>query len=207
MEVTMPSEATTTVEVPGYHGRAVRVAAGARIRVTDVEGAQIGDMFAISASDRFEYLSPAQTRNFVRRLFPSVGDPFHTNRHRPILTFLEDHSPGPHDMLFAPCDQKMYEEVGFSGPHRSCRSNFLEATHEIGLEMDVVPDPVNLFQNTPAQADGSLALYETRSKAGDSVTFRAEMDLVFVLTACSADVGEINVNGGTSTPLRIEVFA
>ncbi len=203
----MASETTTTLEVPGYHGRAVRVAAGARIRVTDVEGAQIGDMFAISAADRFEYLSPAQTRNFVRRLFPAVGDPFHTNRHRPILTFLEDHSPGPHDMLFAPCDQKMYEEVGFEGPHRSCRSNFLEATHEIGLEMEVVPDPVNLFQNTPALPDRSLALYGTQSRPGDSLTFGAEMDLVFVLTACSADVGEINVNGGKSTPLLIEVFS
>jgi len=203
----MAETATATVLVPGYHGKAVRASAGARIRVTDVEGSQIGDMFAISADDRFEFLSPAQTRNFVRRLFPAVGDPFHTNRHRPILTFLEDHSPGPHDMLFAPCDQRMYEEVGFEGSHRSCRSNFLEATQEIGLEMDVVPDPVNLFQNTPAQADGSLALYETRSKPGDWVMFRAEMDLVFVLTACSADVGEINVNGGKSTPLRIEVFA
>lgn len=204
----MPSETpTTTVDVPGYHGRAVRVPAGARIRVTDLEGSQIGDMFAISAEDRFEFLSPAQTRNYVKRLFPAVGDPFQTNRHRPILTFLEDRSAGPHDMLFAPCDQKMYEEEGFEGPHRSCRSNFLEATREIGLEMEVVPDPVNLFQNTPAQVDGSLALYETRSKPGDSVSFRAEMDLVFVLTACSADVGAINVNGGRSTPLRIEVFA
>lgn len=204
----MASEtATTTVEVPGYHGKALRVPAGARIRVTDLEGAQIGDMFAISQTDRFEYLSPAQTRNYVRRLFPTPGEPFHTNRHRPILTLLADDSPGPHDMLFAPCDQKMYEEVGFEGPHRSCRSNFCEATREIGLEMEVVPDPVNLFQNTPVQPDGSLALYETQTRAGDSITFRAEIDLVFVLTACSADVGEISVNGGKSTPLRIEVFA
>lgn len=199
--------ATTAVEVPGYHGKALRVPAGARIRVTDIEGTQIGDMFAISQADRFEFLSPAQTRNFVRRLFPAPGEPFHTNRHRPILTLLVDDSPGPHDMLFAPCDQKMYEEVGFEGPHRSCRSNFFEATGEIGLEMEVVPDPVNLFQNTPAQADGSLALYKTQTRAGDSITFRAEMDLVFVLTACSADVGEISVNGGKSTPLRIEVFS
>ncbi|NNL86668.1 MAG: DUF1989 domain-containing protein, partial [Myxococcales bacterium] len=90
--------------------------------------------------------------------------------------------------------------------HRSCRGNFLEATREIGLDMPVVPDPVNLFQNTPAQADGSLALFETQSRPGDSITFRAEMDLVFVLTACSADLGEINVNGGKSTPLRIDVI-
>ncbi len=203
--MTSGAAAVQSVTVPGYHGRAVRVSGGSTIRVTDVEGSQIGDMFAISEDDRFEYLSPAQTRNFVRRLFPSIGDPFHTNRHNSILTLVADDSPGPHDMLFAPCDQKMYEEEGFVGDHRSCRGNFFEATREIGLDMPVVPDPVNLFQNTPAQPDGSLALFETLSRPGDSITFRAEMDLVFVLTACSADLGEINVNGGKSTPLRIDV--
>lgn len=199
--------ATTILEVPGYTAKAVRVQSGSRIRVTDIRGSQIGDMFAIAAENRFEYLSPAQTRNFIRRLFPAVGEQFYTNQHRPILTFLEDHSPGPHDMLFAPCDQKMYEEVGFTGPHRNCRDNFLQATAELGLQMPLVPDPVNIFQNTPVEADGRLSIYETPSKAGDFVTFRAEIPLIFVLTACSADFGEINVNRGGSTPLRIEVFS
>lgn len=203
----MTESAATVVEVAGYTAKALPVQAGARIRVTDVCGSQIGDMFALSAENQFEYLSPAQTRNFIRRLFPLPGEQFYTNQHRPILTFLEDHSPGPHDMLFAPCDQKMYEEVGFAGPHRNCRENFLQATTEVGLRMPLVPDPVNIFQNTPVESDGRLAIYVTPSKAGDYVVFRAEMSLIFVLTACSADFGEINVNSGGSTPLRIEVFS
>ena len=65
----VPTTPTTSIEVPGYTGKAVAVTAGSRICVTDIHGSQIGDMFSISAENKFEYLSPAQTRNFVRWVF------------------------------------------------------------------------------------------------------------------------------------------
>ena len=64
----------STIEVPGYSGKAVMVKSGAGIRLTDLCGSQIGDIFAISAEDHFEFLSPSQTRLFVKKLFPSVGE-------------------------------------------------------------------------------------------------------------------------------------
>jgi uncharacterized protein YcgI (DUF1989 family) len=51
------------------------------------------------------------------------------------------------------------------------------------------------------------------SKAGDYVVFRAEMDIYFVVTACSMDVdihtkkGVVRLNGGKSTSLKVEVFS
>ena len=196
-----------SIVVPGYEGRAVRVGAGEVIRVTDIEGTQIGDMFALSASHPGEeYLSTAETRSVTWRLFPKVGERFYTNLRRPILTFVEDRSPGIHDMLFSACDQPMFEELGVVGPHANCRDNFLSAVAELGVSMAVVPDPVNIFQNTPVDALGGLSSEVTPSKPGDHVCFRAEMDLIFVLTACSVDIGLNLPNGGRSTPLRIDIL-
>ena len=87
------TQAISTVEVPGYSGKAVKVKSGNGIRLTDLCGSQIGDIFAISLEDHFEFLSPSQTRLFVRKLFPSVGEAFYTNRQRPILTFMEGWTP------------------------------------------------------------------------------------------------------------------
>ena len=194
------------VEVPGYSGQFVFVKRGAFIRITDVCGTQIGDLFAISRENDFEFLSASVTRSVTWRLFPQVGQSFYTTSRRPILTFLEDHSPGIHDMLFAPCDQGLYEEVGWKGPHPNCRDNYLAAALEAGIKHTFVPDPVNIFQNTPSQRDGVLLSEVTPTKPGDYLVLRADLDLVLILTACSVDIGLNQPNGPKSTPLRIEVL-
>ena len=48
---------------------------------------------------------------------------------------------------------------------------------------------------------GKLKVLPPRSKAGDYITFRAEMDLVVGLTACSAP----DSNGGTFKPIHYRV--
>lgn len=197
----------TKIEVPGYSGLAVGVKRGSLVRVTDICGAQIGDLFALSEANHLEYLSAAVTRAVIWRLFPRVGESFYTNLRRPILSFLEDTSPGIHDMLFAPCDQLLFEELGYKGAHPNCRDNYLSAVAKAGVKHTVVPDPVNIFENTPARSDGTLVANLTPTKPGDYVTFRAEMDILFVLTACSCDIGLNNINGGKSTPLQIEISA
>ena len=195
-----------TLEVPGYGGKAIPVAVGSLIRVTDVQGTQIGDVFAVSQKDHSEFLSPSITRAVHARLFPKVGDVFWTNAHQPILTFVEDRSPGIHDMLFASCDRQLFEALGVEGYHANCRDNYLGAAAEIGIGHGIVPDPVNIFQNTPVESNAELSVHMTPSRPGDYVTFRAEMDIFFILTACSCDIGLNNINGGVSTPLRIDVF-
>jgi uncharacterized protein len=195
----------TKLEVPGYSGRAVPVNRGSLIRVTDICGKQIGDLFALSEENHLEYLSAAVTRAVTWRLFPTIGQCFYTNLRRPILTFLEDTSPGIHDMLFAPCDQLLFEDLGFRGPHANCRDNYLDAIAKAGVQHTIVPDPVNIFENTPARSDGTLVAEVTPTKPGDYVTFRAEMSILLVLTACSCDIGLNNIIGGKSTPLQIEI--
>ncbi|MFQ5633398.1 MAG: hypothetical protein ACE5I1_31920, partial [bacterium] len=46
------------------------------------------------AGDPGEVLSPAVTRLATFRMFPAPGEQFHSNRRRPMLTFLKDAAPG-----------------------------------------------------------------------------------------------------------------
>jgi uncharacterized protein YcgI (DUF1989 family) len=191
--------------VPGYRGGAVPVAKGSLIRVTDVEGCQVGDLFALSRDDPREHLCTERTRAVLNRLFPRVGQPFYTNRYRPALTFITDHSPGIHDTLYAACDPGLYAFMGAGDGHPSCHANFLSAVGTLGLDITDVPGPVNLFQNTPVGPDGELIVGRSPTAPGDYVEFRAELDLFLVLTACSYDLDEIFI-GGESTPLRLQVL-
>ena len=51
-----------TVEVPGYASRGLPVNAGSTIRLTDVEGCQVADLFALVVENPAEYLCTARTR-------------------------------------------------------------------------------------------------------------------------------------------------
>jgi len=191
------------VVVPGYEGRYVKVTQGQLIRVTDLEGTQIGDMFCHLSHDPGEFLSTSVTRLVYRTLFPKVGEYFYTNRHRPILEFVADNSPGFHDLLMAPCDAEMYAHRGFPD-HPNCRDNYKLTARQAGLEDRLVPDPVNIFQVTPVHSDGTITVERTQTQPGDNVVFRAEHDVTVIVTACSSDTGDIN--GGCSTALSLEVF-
>ena len=69
------------------------------------------------------------TKPSIEKLFPREGDAAYTNHRRPIVTLLEDRSPGQHDMQYAACDRWRYIELG--GPehadHASCENNLHQA--------------------------------------------------------------------------------
>jgi uncharacterized protein YcgI (DUF1989 family) len=182
--------------------RAISVAAGELVRVVDVDGHQVGDMWAIDAADPGLWLSTGHTRDRCERLFPAVGGQFRDQHGEPILRLVADTSPGLHDMLFPPCDRWLYESRGLAG-HPNCRDNFLAAVASAGISPPVVPAPVNLFQNSGPQPDGRLLVGTAASRPGDAISFRAERDLIFVLTACSVDYPPLN--DGHCGPLRIEI--
>jgi uncharacterized protein YcgI (DUF1989 family) len=177
------------VDIPAREARAVRVAAGRSLRVVDVCGGQVGDLFAFWADDLGEHLSAAHTRAEHFRLFPRIGQAFLTNRRRPILQLEADTSPGFHDMLFAACDAQRYANDGVVGHHASCAENLQSALARLGLGPVPVPQPVNLFENIPALPDGTLDWRAPASAAGEHVQLRAERDCVIVVSACPYDLG------------------
>jgi uncharacterized protein len=194
----------TVIDVPAREGRGVRVAAGQRFRVIDVEGGQVADTFAFRADDVSEYHSAEHTRAVVSRLFPLVGEQFVTNHRRPILTLEEDRSPGVHDMLCAACDPERYAGLGVEGWHASCQENLRSAMASLGVPGVEVPQPINLFMNIPVREGGELGWEPAPTAAGDSVTLRAEMDCYVVVSACPQDI--VPINGLNPTPIAIELL-
>jgi uncharacterized protein YcgI (DUF1989 family) len=190
------------IVVPAGAGRAVLVREGERVRVVDVEGGQVGDVFAFVAQDPGEHLSASHTRTSTGRLFPLVGEQFVTSRRRSILTLVGDTSPGVHDMLIAACDPARYRTLGIE-QHASCADNLRNAMAQIGMTIGSVPQPVNVFMNIPIGVNGDLQWLAAPSLAGDAVTFEAVLDCVVVVSACPMDVNSIN--GERPTPLAIEI--
>jgi uncharacterized protein YcgI (DUF1989 family) len=196
-------QTTETIHVGAREGRAVAVPAGGAFRVIDVEGKQVADLFAFNAEDVSEHHSAMHTRAAVDRLFPRVGEAFMTNRRRPILTLERDDSPAVHDMLIAPCDPERYQGLGVDGWHASCQENLELAMRELGHDGICIPQSVNLFMNIPVGDDGALGWEPAPTRAGDSITLRAAMDCVVVVSACPQDIVPINDCNPTAVAIEL----
>ncbi len=198
-------EASVRYIVPARQGRAVRLAPGQRLKIINTHGTQVCDTWAFNVYLLQEFLSMEHVRPWINRLTPKTGDALVTNHRRPILTLLEDTSPGIHDTTIAACDIYRYQTLGVEGYHDNCTDNLRMALKAIRLRAPEVPSPFNLWMNTPYKVDGTLDWLSTVSKAGDYVLFQAEMECVVVMSACPQDL--VPVNGKDCIPhdLHFEV--
>lgn len=193
--------------VPASHGRAFKVKAGDLIRISTPIGTQVADFWAFAAGDPYEHLSMDNTRSVNSNIFVAKGTALVSNHRRPMLTVVEDTSPGRHDTLLCPCNPAIYRELGVSGDHRSCVGNLHEALAEEGLKIPFTPASLNLFMNVPVASDGSVDRLPPHTSAGDYVVLRAEMDLILVVSSCPQDITPINGDARTPTDLNVDIQA
>lgn len=192
---------TPRIEIPARKGKAAFVAAGEVITVINTHGEQVVDTWAFVRGDLREFMSMEHSRAAMLRLVPRPGDALLTNRRRAILTLTEDRSGGIHDTLIAACDEHRYRQLGAAGHHDNCTENLRAAMKDLGLEPPEVPCPLNLFMNIPWTADGHLSFEPPpRPVPGGMVTFRAELDLVIVFSACPQDL--VPINGRAANPVE-----
>ncbi len=193
-----------SVTIPARHGRAVRVLGGQKVKVSDVQGKQVCDFFAVRSSNPSVYLSGVYTRSTIARVRPRAGDTLFDNHRIAIMAFMEDTTIGIHDMLYAPCDPQRYLiDYGVTG-HRSCKVNCLEALAEFEVEPPVTPEVFNIFQNSSPDDDGNLSVKEPVSKPGDYVVLMALDDLIVAGSACPQDLNPCN--GFNPSDLTLEVY-
>lgn len=192
--------------IPAQTGALFSVPEGSALRIVDLEGQQIADMFAVCADDFDEFLGARTTRAASASVFPAVGDAFLSVNYRPMMLFEADNSAGPHDLLAPPCSAQMYAALGFEGYHRSCSDNFRAAADPIGWTPELVPDPVDWFQNTPVTTGGAIDFHPALTAPGDSVTLRALTDLHVIISACPMDLPSKPINGDRCTGIGVEAL-
>jgi uncharacterized protein YcgI (DUF1989 family) len=184
--------------IPAREGTAQRLKAGQHIKVINTAGSQVVDCWAFSLIDPAEFMSMEHTRVEIARVSPLAGDQLYTNRRRPVLTMVQDTSPGVHDTTLAACDVYRYERLGAIGYHKNCADNLREALRAAGLDVAGTPCPLNLWENARVQPDRTQVIAPPLSAPGDYVVLRAELDLIIVFSACPQDM--VPTNGADATP-------
>jgi uncharacterized protein YcgI (DUF1989 family) len=191
--------ATLQVIPPG-HGVGLLLKRGDQLRLVDPLGGQSGDLVAFS-HDGAQRLSNGRTFDYNGKIYLSTDDVLWSDRSNPMLTIVAD-AVGRHDFLYSSCSIEMYRiQHGVTGYHANCYDNLCSAMRELGLEPEPLPTAFNFFMNVEVGADGRLIIAPPKSRAGDSITLRAEMDLAIALSACPCSTCN---SGGTTGPLAFE---
>jgi uncharacterized protein YcgI (DUF1989 family) len=169
-------------------GTAFELRRGQLLRVIDPFGEQVSDLIAFGRDDRAEWLSSGRTIDYNNTIFFTSGHALYSNRSRVMLTIGQD-MVGRHDFLYTPCSPETFTLLyQHEGPHPSCFENLSRCLAPFGIPPDGIPTTFNIFMNVAVAADGGLAVLPPRSKPGDYVELRAEIDLIVGLTACSAEM-------------------
>lgn len=182
-------------------GTAFELRAGQLLRVIDLEGEQVADLIAFNAADKAERLSSGRSIDYANRIYLTKGDLLYSNRSRPMFTIIED-DVGRHDFLLTPCSPETFQIIYKNNEaHPSCFHNLATHLAPFGIPPDSIPTTFNIFMNVEVDPAGELKILPPRSRAGESIVLRAEMDLIVGLTACSAEMS----NNYSFKPIGYEV--
>jgi uncharacterized protein len=202
MSISAASSLVDLRTIPPRSGVAFDLKAGQTLVVVDREGGQVADLLAFRADDLREVVSSGRTLDYASRIYLTTGDRLYSNRSNMMLTITHD-DVGRHDFLLTPCSEATFRILyNEPKPHRGCFGNLVEALAPWGVLADDIPTAFNCFMNVPVDgATGSFTVEPPLSRAGDKICFRAEMDLVIGLTACSAPLS----NGGSFKPIDFQI--
>lgn len=192
----------TPVTIPPRSGTAFPLRAGETLIVIDPQGGQVADLLAFNADDVGEAISSGRTLDYQSTIRLTTGDRLWSNRSRVMLEIIED-AVGRHDFLLTPCSEDTFRICyDDHDPHPGCFGNLSAALAPFGVTPDAIPNAFNCFMNVPVDGEtGRLQVLPPTSKAGDHIAFRAAIDLIIGLTACSAR----DSNGGSFKPIAYRI--
>ncbi|MGG5373247.1 DUF1989 domain-containing protein [Enterococcus sp. AZ196] len=181
----------------------IKVNEGELIEIIDLAGQQVVDFFALNQINPKEFLSAGVTIDCNESLKVTVGDRLYTNHYKKMFTIIDD-DVKEHDLLHPCCRTEMYDFFYKTGEnHPSCLSNINESLLETFDIRKEEITPFNIFMYTKILPDGKISVEPPKSKAGDKIVLRAEMDALLAVAACS--VSESDCNGGRCTPVKIVI--
>jgi len=175
--------------IPPRSGVSFILERGQRLTVTDIHGEQVADFICYNLHDKAEYISSGRTVDYAETIFLTKGHFLYSNRSNIMIEIVED-TVGRHDFLLTPCSAETFRIIyGHTNPHRGCQGNLCAALKEYGITGDNIPTTFNLFMNVSVDGNtGKISVLPPKSRGGDYITLKAEMDLLVGLTACSAEM-------------------
>ena len=193
----------TRMHLEPQTGGALTIARGELLRIIDPRGEQVSDLVSFARSDTREWLSSGRTIDYANTIYLTTGHTLYSNRSRAMWTIIED-TVGRHDFLLTPCSPDTFRIIyGTTGHHPSCFENLATALAPFGIAPDTIPTTFNIFMNVNVAPSGELDIRPPRSRAGDHIVLRAEMDMIVGITACSAELS----NNGAFKPIDVELLA
>lgn len=183
-------------------GIGLTIKKGRLLKIIDPQGEQVSDLTAFSLEDKSEWLSSGRTVDYANQIYLSAGNLLYSNRSRAMLTIVED-TVGRHDFLLTPCSPETFQIIYNNHEyHPSCFENLHMNLAQFGITPDMIPTTFNVFMNVVVLETGELRIDPPPSKAGDYIIFRAEMDLILGITACSAEMS----NNYSFKPIDVEIY-
>jgi uncharacterized protein YcgI (DUF1989 family) len=184
-------------------GAGLRIRRGQMLRITDPRGEQVSDLVSFAESDPEEWLSSGRSIDYANTIYLTTGHTLYSNRSRPMWSIEEDRV-GRHDFLLTPCSPDTFRLLYTDAPadHPSCFGNLCAHLAPFGIRPDAIPTTFNVFMNVEVGPTGELRILPPRSRAGDHIDLRAEMDMIVGVTACSAEIS----NNGAFKPIDVEIL-
>lgn len=172
-------------ELPPMSARAFVLKAGQTVRITDTAGGQPGDLVAFGTDDHTIRFSQSRTRVECGKYRITAGDSLWAGTQPPVpmLTVTAD-TCGFHDLLYTPCCRYALHKR-FGADRDGCLENLAAALEPYGMSISDIPDPLNLFFNVGASADGLVRVLPPVSAAGAYITLQAAIDCLVAVAACA----------------------
>ena len=186
------------IKIEPQTGAAFTINKGQFLTVIDPLGSQVSDMVLFNSNDTKEKISSGKTMDFEESILITQGNFLWSNRSHKMMEIIED-SNRRNDFLLAPCSPETFQIMYHNHEeHPSCLNNLFQNLKPFNIELDDIPTAFNIFMNVQFDENGKISVLPPTTKPGDHIKFRAEMDLLVCLTACSAE----DSNGGTFKPIH-----
>ncbi|ORI24415.1 urea amidolyase associated protein UAAP2 [Rhodococcus sp. 1168] len=180
------------------------VKAGDLLTIVDLHGNQAVDTLVYAAHDHAIRYSAAATVVAQQNLFLTTGSVLRSDDSTALMTIVAD-EVGNHDTVGGACSQESNTlRYGHHTQHQhACVENFLAEGSKWGLGKRDLVSNINFFMNVPVDADGTLGIVDGLSAPGKSLTLRAEVDTLVLVSNCP----QINnpCNGFDPTAVRMIV--
>lgn len=207
-------ETVLSHEIPAKSSFAWELKAGDELRITDLEGQQVGDLVLFDAANTRDKLSISWTRTrnvrdtsaWVPSFGLTVGDRIFSTGYKVLAVVTEDtpQKKGVHDLNGRMCNRAMYELYG-AEPQDGCFELLSRAIAEFSIAPEEIPDAIGVFMHTvPEPETRRWSIQAPVSRSGDRFSIRAETALIAAMSTCPMDV-IAPTNGWRITPMLIEV--